>query len=231
MLVAAIAQRLVRLIRDIRSLAPGARLRARLVGVFIALALPPVVVVYLFSVEFLNNTIEGWFDTGAEPALADSIEMGQLFLDLRTRQARDQLARIAAGLPLGADEDELLDYLFARVSSTGPIELTMLTGAGRVETLVHIDPQRMVSDLPSAFALNQAARGDEYSAAEAGGEGLRIRVLVPVQSAPGGTADGCCRAYFHCPQISRTLRPVSNRLISATRTFRFCASACSRASY
>ena len=198
-LLAAIGQRLVRLIREIRSAAPGARLRARLVGVFIALALPPVVVVYLFSVEFLNNTIDGWFDTGAEPALADSIEMGQLFLDLRTRQARDQLARIAAGLPLGADEDELLDYLFARASSTGPVELTMLTPAGRVETLVHIDPQRMVSDLPSAFALNQATRGDEYSAAEAGGEGLRIRVLVPVQSTPGGTADRVLQGIFPLP--------------------------------
>jgi len=198
-LLAAIGQRLVRLIRDIRRGAPGARLRARLVGVFIALALPPVVVVYLFSVEFLNNTIDGWFNTGAEPALADSIEMGQLFLDLRTRQAHDQLARIAAGLPLGAEEDELLDYLFARVSSTGPVELTMLTSNGRVETLVHIDPQRMVSDPPSAFALNQAIRGDEYSAAEAGGEGLRIRVLVPVQSTPGATANNVLQGIFPLP--------------------------------
>lgn len=198
-LLVAIAQRLVRLIRDVRGAAPGARLRARLVGVFIALALPPVVVVYLFSVEFLNNTIDGWFDTGAEPALADSIEMGQLFLDLRTRQARDQLARIAAGLPPGANEDDLLDYLFARVSSAGPVELTMLTPAGRVETLVHIDAQRMVSDLPSAFALNQAARGDEYSAAEAGGEGLRIRVLVPLQVTPGGTVDRVLQGIFPLP--------------------------------
>jgi len=198
-LLAVIGQRLIRLIRDIRSAAPGARLRARLVGVFIALALPPVVVVYLFSVEFLNNTIDGWFDTGAEPALSDSIEMGQLFLDLRTRQARDQLARIADGLPHGADEDELLDYLFARASSTGPVELTMLTPAGRVETLVHIDPQRMVSDLPSAFALNQAIRGDEYSTAEAGGEGLRIRVLVPVQGTPGGATDRVLQGIFPLP--------------------------------
>ena len=199
-LLVAIAQRLIRLIREMRANAPGARLRARLVAVFIALALPPVVVVYLFSVEFLSNTIDGWFDTGAEPALADSIEMGQLFLDLRTRQARNQLSRIAAALPPGGDEGELLDYLFARVSSTGPIELAVLTPAGRVETLVHIDPQRMVSDLPSAFALNQAIRGDEYSAAEAGDEGLRIRVLVPLQSPPGAPADRVLQGIFPLPE-------------------------------
>ena len=126
-LLFAIGQRLVRLIREVRANAPGARLRARLVGVFIALALPPVVVVYLFSVEFLNNTISDWFDTGAEPALADSIELGQLFLDLRTRQAQAELARIAAAMPRQADEDRLLDYLFSRVSSSGPVALTTLT--------------------------------------------------------------------------------------------------------
>ena len=199
-LLIAIGQRMIRLIRDFRSGAPGARLRARLVAVFIGLALPPVVVVYLFAMEFLGNTIEGWFDTGAEPALADSIEMGQMFLDLRTRQARDQLARIAERMPRQEDEDELLDYLFARVSSSGPTELTLLTPAGRVENLIHIDPQRMVSDLPSAFALNQAARGDEYSAAEAGERELRIRVLVPVQRLPGRAPEHILQGIFPLPE-------------------------------
>lgn len=198
-LLAAIGQRVVRLIREMRADTPGARLRARLVAVFIALALPPVAVVYLFSVEFLNNTIDGWFDTGAEPALADSIELGQLFLDLRTRQARDQLARIAEALPLRGGEDEMLDYLFARVSSAGPVELTMFTPSGRVDTLVHIDPQRMVSDLPSAFALNQAARGDEYSAAEAGDRGLRIRVLMPLQINPSAVPERVLQGIFPLP--------------------------------
>ncbi|MCA1779984.1 MAG: hypothetical protein LC637_11550, partial [Xanthomonadaceae bacterium] len=152
-LVVAIAQRLIRLLRQARAHAPGARLRARLVGVFIALALPPVVVVYLFSVEFLNRTIDQWFDTGAEPALADSIDMGQLFLDLRTREASARLARIADSAPIAADEETLLDYLFSQISSTGPAELTLLDHSGRLQAIAHINPQRMVADLPSAFAL------------------------------------------------------------------------------
>ncbi|MGK7296681.1 MAG: ATP-binding protein [Candidatus Wenzhouxiangella sp. M2_3B_020] len=199
-LLFAIGQRLLRLIREVRANAPGARLRARLVGVFIALALPPVVVVYLFSVEFLDNTISDWFDTGAEPALADSIELGQLFLDLRTRQARSELARIAAAMPRQADENRLLDYLFSRVSSAGPVELTTLTPSGRVESLVHIDPQRMVADLPSAFALNQAARGQRYSAAEPSEDGLRIRVLVPLGSALDETPDRILQGIFPLPE-------------------------------
>jgi len=179
-LLAAIGARLARLLGDLRRGAPGARLRARLVAVFIALALPPVVIVYLFSVEFLDNAVEGWFDTGAEPALADAIELGQLFLDLRTRRARDEIERIAQALPPAEDEDARIDYLFRHVSTAGPVELSVLTAGGRVETLVHIDPQRMVADLPSAFALAQVTDGQPYSTAEAGGETLRIRVLTPL---------------------------------------------------
>ena len=198
-LLAAIAMRLYRLVRDVRSEAPGARLRARLVGVFIALAMPPVLIVYLFSIEFISNTVEDWFDTGAEPALADSIALGQLFLDLRTRQAQTQMQRIAGALPRGADEDELLDYLFSRVSSSGPIELAVLSSAGRVETLVHLDPQRIVADLPSAFALSQAARGEPFSTAEPGEDGLQVRVLLPLDDPVAATTDRVLQGIFPLP--------------------------------
>ena len=185
-LLAAIATRLVRLVRDVRTGRPGARLRARLVTIFTALALPPVVIVWLFSTEFLTETIEGWLDAGTEAALADSIELGQLFLDLRTRESRDRLRRIADGLPIDGDEDRRLDYLFRQVSSAGPAELSLLDPSGQVEALVHIDPSRIVPDLPSAFALSQAARGQTWAAAEPSPDGgLQIRVVLPVEGAFG----------------------------------------------
>ena len=187
-LLVAIATRLVRLVRDVRGGRPGARLRARLVTIFTALALPPVVIVWLFSTEFLTETIAGWLDAGTEAALADSIELGQLFLDLRTRESRNRLARIADGLPAGArgvDEERQLDYLFGQLSSAGPAELTLFDASGQVQVLVHLDPARMVADLPSSFALSQAARGQPYAAAEPTPEGLQIRVLMPIDTVPG----------------------------------------------
>ncbi len=187
-LLAAIGTRLVRLVRDVRQGRPGARLRARLVTIFTALALPPVVIVWLFSTEFLTETIAGWLDAGTEAALADSIELGQLFLDLRTRESRNRLARIADGLPSGGraiDEERQLDYLFGQVSSAGPAELTLFDASGQVQVLVHLDPARMVADLPSSFALSQSVRGQTYAAAEPTADGLQIRVLIPVDTAPG----------------------------------------------
>ncbi|MDX1625194.1 MAG: ATP-binding protein [Wenzhouxiangellaceae bacterium] len=197
-LVGAIARRLARLLRQVRSREPGARLRARLVAIFVALALPPVVILYLFSVEFLSETIEGWLDTGTEPALSDSLALGQLYLESRTRQARSRTEVIADRVALAGDEDERLDALFSAVSNSGPSELTVLDESGRVESLVHIDPSRMVADLPSAFALSQAARGQDYAAAEPAGDGLQIRVLVPLPG-PAGAGDRVLQGIFPLP--------------------------------
>ena len=185
-LVCVILYRLARLIRRVRSGEPGAKLRARLVTVFIALALPPVVIVYLFSAEFLSETVEGWLDVGTEAALADSIEISQLYIDSRTRAVSNQMAEIAARLPL-QDQNEQVDYLFRLLREAGPTELTLLNSVGQVQTLVHIDPARLVADLPSGFALAQAAGGQEYAAAEpvtntneTEAAGLQVRALTAV---------------------------------------------------
>ncbi len=198
-LLLVIGVRIIGLVRELRQRRAGARMRARLVAVFVALALPPVLIVYLFSLQFLDRTISGWLDTGAEPALADSIELGQLFLDLRTRQARNEMQRIVGRMPPAGDENRLLDYLFSNVSRAGPTGLTVLQPSGRVEALVHIDPQRMVADLPSAFALGQAGQGQRYSAAEATGEGLQIRVLMPLNEEAGESPQQLLQGIFPLP--------------------------------
>ncbi len=53
-LVAIIAQRLLRLSRELQQRVPGARLTRRMLLMLIALAVPPVLVVYGFSLFFLN---------------------------------------------------------------------------------------------------------------------------------------------------------------------------------
>jgi nitrogen fixation/metabolism regulation signal transduction histidine kinase len=175
-LLAIIIGRGLRLIRRLRAGEPGARLTGRLVAVFVALTLPPVVVLYLFAIQFLSDTIDGWMDTRAEQALADSIELGQMFLELRTRDVRDEIEQIADRLDTG-DEDRLFRQLLRNVSSAGPTDLTVLDASGRSTVSASIDPGRIVSDRPGDFALSQALEDGEYAAAEPDGSGIRIRVL------------------------------------------------------
>ncbi len=186
-LIVVIIGRLWRLIQRVRRGEPGSRLTARLVTLFIALALPPVIVLYLFALQFLSDTVSGWLDVEAEQALADAVELGQMFMDVRTREARMQVGRLGQELALD-DEDFLYEQLLRRVSSAGPTELAVLDAAGRSRVVVHIDPLHLTADAPSSFALAQALENEEYATAEPGPGGLQIRVLrslgVPALGAP-----------------------------------------------
>jgi len=175
-LLAVIVGRLVKLIQRLRAGEVGARLTARLVAVFVALTLPPVVVLYLFAIQFMTDTIDGWMDVEAEQALADSIELGQMFMDIRTREVRGQITRLAERIDL-SDDDRLFRQLLRQISSAGPTELSVLDGGGRSQVMVSIDPGQLVADRPTDFALVQALQNQEYAAAEPTEDGIQIRVL------------------------------------------------------
>lgn len=175
-LLGVIVGRALRLFRRLKSDEPGARLTARLVAVFVALTLLPVVILYLFAIQFLSDTIDGWMDTRAEQALADSIELGQMFLELRTRDVRDETARLAEQLDTG-DEDRMFRQLLRHVSSAGPTDLSVVDASGASTVSASIDPGRILPERPGDFALSQALEDEEYAAAEPTEEGIRIRVL------------------------------------------------------
>src|SRR5688572_9918139 len=60
---------------------PGSRLSLRFMLMFGALSLIPVAVVYWFSVRFLHEGIDSWFDVRVEQALSASLELSQAALD------------------------------------------------------------------------------------------------------------------------------------------------------
>ena len=197
-LIMVIIGRLWRLIQRVRRGEPGSRLTARLVTLFIALALPPVVVLYLFALEFLSDTVSGWLDVEAEQALSDAIELGQMFMDVRTREVRLQISRLGEQLVLD-DDDLLFEQLLREVSSAGPTELSVLDASGRALIAVNIDPLRLVADIPTSFALAQALDNQEYATAEPGQAGLQIRVLRNLNRPAVGTPQRVLQAIYPLP--------------------------------
>jgi len=51
-----------RLLREYRTHVPGAKLKARIVGMFVGLAVLPLLVVFYFSIQFINRGIDTWFN-------------------------------------------------------------------------------------------------------------------------------------------------------------------------
>src|SRR5690606_18275363 len=84
-LVVLIGMNLTRLLRDLRRHVPGSRLKLRMITLLIALAVTPLIVVYLFSVAFINRGIDNWFDVDVERGLSEALELSQTSFDIERR--------------------------------------------------------------------------------------------------------------------------------------------------
>lgn len=107
-----LARKLWQLIRDYRDHVPGSRLTARTVGIFGALVVAPLLIVYLFSLDFLNRGIDSWFKVEIKQGLSDALVLSRAALDLRMREysARtEQLARSLSGSSTGEIQQRIDD--------------------------------------------------------------------------------------------------------------------------
>lgn len=87
---------LIRLLREYRENVPGARLKARMVGMFVGLAVLPLIVVFYFAVQYINRGIDSWFDVEIEEGLGNAIELVRAVLDIQRREnllATQQMSR------------------------------------------------------------------------------------------------------------------------------------------
>ena len=83
-LLAVIAFNLWRLVVSLRRSRTGARLTRRLVVLFTALAVLPVGAVFYFSVQFIDHSIDSWFDLNVAHALQDSLVLSRQVLASQT---------------------------------------------------------------------------------------------------------------------------------------------------
>lgn len=206
-LLVAIGHSVVTLARKVRAQSPGALLSARWVAYFLVLSLPPALIVYGFSAYFLTHTVDSWFDVGVENALADSLQLGQQFLDNRTLEVRNQVRRMGReiGNP-GDDTDQLRRTLLQQVSASGPLELSIFRTDGSLIASANINLLADLPQRPSDYALLQAVEQGEYAAAEPVSNGvLRIRVIERLPSVAPGSEGYLLQAIYPLPEDITTL--------------------------
>ncbi|MCK5813206.1 MAG: HAMP domain-containing protein [Cocleimonas sp.] len=105
---------IIQLIARLKSHQAGSRYTARLMAAFAILTILPVLVVSFFSVNFLGDRIDAWFNVKVEGALDDSLELTKRALDIKMRQHLFNLEQVAKemvvlDLPNPSDYAELLD--------------------------------------------------------------------------------------------------------------------------
>ncbi|WP_018233240.1 sensor histidine kinase [Thioalkalivibrio thiocyanodenitrificans] len=175
---------------------PGSRLTLKLVLIFVVLALAPVSIVYYFSMKFLDEGIDSWFDVRVEKALEDALELSRSSLDLRTRQLTRQTEGLAEELVDVSDALAPLTLNDLRQRS-GASELTLIGSNNRIVASSIGDTVRRLPSLPSPEVFLVLAQRQNYVALEPVYDtGLYIRVVVPVAAQRPGSEGRILQAIY-----------------------------------
>ena len=124
LLVAMLIGNLTRLARDYRGNVPGAKLKARMVGMFVGLAVLPLLVVFYFSTQFINRGIDSWFNIEVEEGLENALELSRAALELQKRRNLASTQAAAQRLSVVTDAQAVFELSLLR-REAGASEMTL----------------------------------------------------------------------------------------------------------
>tara|TARA_B100001123_G_C15329010_1_gene1030569 strand:+ start:1491 stop:3716 length:2226 start_codon:yes stop_codon:yes gene_type:complete len=125
------ASNLLRLLHDYRRKVPGSKLKARMVRMFVGLALLPLLVVFYFSMQFINSGIDSWFNIEVEDGLDEALALSQAALGIQMRDHLSTTARLASALQ-SVDTRQLIFELSRLRREAGAAEISIFGSNGRI---------------------------------------------------------------------------------------------------
>ena len=169
------------LMRQLKRREAGSRLTIRMVTLFVVLALSPAGIVFYFSMQFLHQGIDSWFNVEMDRAMEDALELSQASLDQRIRwnlMQTQQLAEKIAELPESQAGLELENF---RVLSHAA-EMTLFSRQDRIIASSSTNPSDILPSLPDEHTWLQLRQNGEYAAlATVHKEELVIRVILTLK--------------------------------------------------
>ena len=180
-----LARKIIELVRAFRAGVPGSRLTARTVAIFGSLVIAPLIIVYLFSLEFLNQGIDSWFKVEVKQGLTDALELSKSAINVRMREyarSTELFAHRLADSP-PANWAEATD---AQRVESGAIEVVVYGTLGQV--LAMSSSSATSTNLPrvSAEVASAIAAGNLYLSLEPLSEDdYLINTAAPIATGPG----------------------------------------------
>ncbi len=199
---------LVRLFRDYRAHVPGSKLKARMVGMFVGLAVVPLLVVFYFSMQFINRGIDTWFNVEVEQGLDDALALSRAALELQMRSRLNTTVQIANRLRESSSAQMMLEIGALRDESNAS-EITVF---GRNSQILATSTERTTDSLPappSEEVLMQVRQNRPYVSFTPLERGTyEIRTAVPLVSTRRPEIIGLVSASF--PVSERIARMANN---------------------
>ncbi|MGB6450970.1 MAG: ATP-binding protein [Steroidobacteraceae bacterium] len=176
-----LARKLWQLARDYRNHVPGSRLTARTVLIFGALVIAPLMIVYLFSLDFLNRGIDSWFQVEVKQGLNDAVALSRSTLEVRMREYSLRTEGFAASLIdlSGGDVLRRLDY---ERRATDAIEIGLFDSHQHVLALSSdSDKGDVIPVTPTAEVVREVSQGRPYVSLDPEADGqYQIRIAAPI---------------------------------------------------
>ena len=168
------------LLKDYKERVFGARLKLRLMLIFGAIAVLPGVLVYGASMQFINRSMENWFDARIERALDSGVQLGRNALDSLLDEQSEKTRVMTEGLSILAPQAQRFALLRMiethSVASAGIFSANgqLIASADAVNNLQNtLSMQPQIADL-------RAAKTRAVKRVESVGESLLLRVLMPI---------------------------------------------------
>jgi nitrogen fixation/metabolism regulation signal transduction histidine kinase len=195
-----LARKLFQLARDLRDHVPGSRLTARTVTIFGALVIAPLIIVYLFSLEFLNHGIDSWFRVEVKQGLNDALVLSRATLDLRMREhgvRTEEFARLLRNAP----EESLSFLVDSERRSSGAEEVVVFGPHERVIVASSAATADLLPERPSVELVRQVSEGRPFVSLEPLADGgYVIRTAAPVDETVTGSGRRYVLAVYQVPR-------------------------------
>ncbi|MEP7156207.1 MAG: ATP-binding protein [Betaproteobacteria bacterium] len=177
-LLALIGYQIFSLWRKLKARVFGAKLALRLMAVFALMAIIPGGLVYAISVQFLNRSIDSWFDVPVDKAFEGALNLGKSALESSlgelARKGREASFRLSES---NEDESTMLKELRAQY---GFEEMTLFSADGKLIALAG-SRARLFSDKPTPPEAKEALQKAPVKVAESlSDKVLYLRVVLPV---------------------------------------------------
>jgi nitrogen fixation/metabolism regulation signal transduction histidine kinase len=224
-----LAGKLWELVRDYRRHVPGSRLKGRTVAIFSALAVAPILVVYYFSLQFINRGIDSWFELEVSQGLKDTRELSHAALEVRVREFLQHTQVVAHTLSASSDL-ELIGTLDRERRDSTALEFTIV---GSQAQILATSSDRPMDTLPVPATdemMLQLRRGRPYvsldtdsvggyliraaAPLDAGSGGARVLIaLYPVPQQLSQLADTVQRSYTQYANLVQLRRPLKSTFV------------------
>ena len=183
-----IFRNIFKLIIERRRGVPGAKLRSKLVGAFIALSLIPTMLLFFVSAVFIGRSIDSWFNTQVEKALDESLDVAQTYY--RNSEANalyyaDQLSRrIKTGKLLNEENLPQLKQLIKEKQEEYNLGIVEVFSSTKEELVRVANPKLPIIKITTASSdpVQEGLQGVRFSQITPVGQADLIRGIVPVQS-------------------------------------------------